>query len=144
MKKIIAILLVAVTVMSLVACAELFSKVEEQVAALDLDKVKEVSLDMGESLQALLDKSSDLTEEEQDKLDKLMEEYKKLEEKAIAELEAQIGKLPKPEEVDPSDEAVITAARKAYEALPEDIREKIDNVNVLEELEKALKKAKEN
>lgn len=138
MKKFFSVLLVVAMLLSLSACAELFSKVEEQVAALDLNKIKEVSLDMGASLNALLENSDDLTDEEQSKLDKLLAEYKKLEEKAIAELEAQINKLPKEEEVEPADENIIKAARNAYDALPEDVREKIGNVDLLVALEKAL------
>ena len=72
-----------------------------------------------------------------------MEDYQKLEEKAITEVEGLIEKLPKPEQISAAHEGLITGARKAYDALPEDIRAKISNIDVLEELEKALEKVKE-
>ena len=135
MKKIISVILVAALLLSLSACAELFSALEEK---LDLDKIKEVSLDMGSSLKEMWDNAADLTEEEKAKLEKLMEDYKKLEEKAIQEVEALIEKLPEPEQVSAAHKELIKAARTAYDALPEDIRGKIDNIEVLEKLEKAL------
>ena len=143
MKKIISVLLVAALLLSLTACAELFSQIEDKVEQLDLNKVKDVTLDMGDSLKDLWNKASELTAEEKAKLEKLMEDYQKLEEKAITEVEGLIEKLPKPEQISAAHEGLITGARKAYDALPEDIRAKISNIDVLEELEKVLEKVKE-
>lgn len=144
MKKIIAIALVLVTLVGLCGCQEAVTTVLEK--AIDKLSQQEVSLEMGQKLKELKEDLLELTEEQREKLknleilDQMIAKYEQLEAAAIKKVEEQIAQLPQGEQIQEGSREAIEAARKAWQLLPEDVREKIQNIDVLEEAEKALDK----
>lgn len=142
MKKWIALALVLVTLLSLCGCKEAVTSVLEK--AIDKLSQQEVTLEMGDTLMKLKEDLMKLTEEEREKLknleilDKLIAKYEELEAAAIQKVEEQIAELPVVEQIQEENKDQIEAARKAWEKLPEGVREKIKNIDILEEAEKAL------
>ena len=138
MKKTVAIFMVLVTLLGLCGCQNAAASVVEK--TIEKLSSQELSLDTGKALKSLEEMLMKLPEEEREKLqnleilDKLKAEYEKLEAAAIQKMEEQIAQLM----VEQLSEEQVEAARKALDKLPEEVREKISNVGVLEEAEKAL------
>ena len=107
---------------------------------------QEISLDLGDEIEAIQNLLSKLNKEELEKIVDLekfqgiVEKYKVLEDKAAQELEELIDKLPPADEIKESSREAIQKALEAYDKASDAVKEKVENSGILEEAKKQLEK----
>lgn len=138
-KKVVSVILTAIAILMLSSCGK--SEAAKLVDELILE-IGEVSLDSGEKISEVETAINALTQKEQKQLDNLgdfleiKEEFEQLkiekenEEKQllVEEVEKLIGLIKK---VSSGSGKIISRARKAYDELPQELQEMVENYSVL-------------
>lgn len=110
---------------------------KEEITLQIADKIK--------AIQSLLAKLEEADLEELINLDKfyqIVEKYTELENKAVAELEAMIEKLPPAEELEDSAADAVQKVLDLYDSATDAVKEKISNAGLLEKLRDRLAQIK--
>ena len=135
---------------SLVGCqSSKAAKFDQHLMELELDKVEKVTITMGPSLEEMMEQMSALSQKEQDSLKfrehllRLYEQYQTLEAETVTSVESQISQLPQGAAVGLSSEEQIQEARKSFSQLPQTVRKKVSNLDLLTAAEETLEQVKE-